>query len=83
VGFFAWIVVGFIAGLIARAVTRSQRPRGCLLTTAVGVIGALLGGTLMNLAGAGGIGDFGLRSILVAALGAIVFLLVLGAIERH
>ena len=82
-GFFAWIVVGLIAGLIARAVTRSHRPRGCLLTTAVGVIGALLGGALMNLAGAGGIGDFGLRSILVAALGAIVFLLVLGAIERH
>jgi hypothetical protein len=37
----------------------------------------------MNLAGAGGIGDFGLRSILVAALGAIVFLLVLRAIERR
>jgi uncharacterized membrane protein YeaQ/YmgE (transglycosylase-associated protein family) len=82
-GFFAWLVVGLIAGLLARTVTRSERPRGCLLTTAVGIIGALLGGALMNLAGAGGIGDFGLRSILVAALGAIVFLLVLGAIERH
>jgi uncharacterized membrane protein YeaQ/YmgE (transglycosylase-associated protein family) len=37
----------------------------------------------MNAAGEGGIGDFGLRSILVAVLGAVIFLLVLRVIERN
>jgi uncharacterized membrane protein YeaQ/YmgE (transglycosylase-associated protein family) len=82
-GVIAWVVVGFLAGLVARAITRSNRPRGCILTTAVGIVGALVGGALMNAAGEEGLGDFGLRSILVATVGAIVFLLVLGAIERR
>jgi uncharacterized membrane protein YeaQ/YmgE (transglycosylase-associated protein family) len=82
-GVIAWIVVGLVAGLIARSITRSPHPRGCVLTTVVGIIGALLGGALMNAAGEGGIGDFGLRSILVAILGAVVFLLVLRALERR
>jgi uncharacterized membrane protein YeaQ/YmgE (transglycosylase-associated protein family) len=82
-GVIAWIVVGLVAGLIARSITHSPHPRGCILTTVVGIIGALLGGALMNAAGKGGIGDFGLRSILVAILGAVVFLLVLRAIERR
>jgi uncharacterized membrane protein YeaQ/YmgE (transglycosylase-associated protein family) len=82
-GVIAWVVVGLVAGLIARYVTRSRHPRGCILTTVVGIIGALLGGAIMNAAGEGGIGDFGLRSILVAILGSVLFLLVLGAIERR
>lgn len=82
-GIIAWIVVGLIAGLTARAITRSDRPQGCLLTTLVGVVGAFIGGALANAAGEGGIGDFGLRSILLAILGAVVFLLVLRAIERR
>ena len=82
-GVIAWIFVGLIAGLIARSITHSPHPRGCVLTTIVGIIGALIGGALMNLAGEGGDFDFGLRSILVAILGAVLFLLVLRAIERR
>jgi uncharacterized membrane protein YeaQ/YmgE (transglycosylase-associated protein family) len=76
---FAWIVTGLIAGLLARWIVGDSR-RGCLYTTAVGVIGALIGGALMHASGHDGINDFDLRSILVAALGAIVLLLVLEAI---
>jgi uncharacterized membrane protein YeaQ/YmgE (transglycosylase-associated protein family) len=47
----------------------------------VGVLGALIGGALMNAADEKGIGEFGIRSILVAALGAILLLLVLQAIS--
>lgn len=75
----AWIVIGLIAGLLARWIVRDARG-GCLYTIAVGVIGALIGGALMNAAGRKGINDFDLRSILVAALGAIVLLLLLEAI---
>ena len=77
---FAWIVTGLLAGLLARWIVGGAR-RGCIYTIAVGIIGALIGGALMHAAGHKGVNDFDLRSILVAALGAILLLLVLGAIR--
>ena len=74
-----WIVVGLVAGLLARWITRDDKS-GCIYTVAVGVLGALLGGALMQAAGKKGINDFDLRAVLVAALGAVLLLLVLQAI---
>ena len=54
---------------------------GCLYTIAVGVLGALIGGALMHAAGHKGINEFDLRSVLVAALGSVLLLLVLQAIS--
>jgi uncharacterized membrane protein YeaQ/YmgE (transglycosylase-associated protein family) len=75
----AWIIVGLIAGLLARWIVRDDRS-GCLYTVAVGVLGALIGGALMHAGGHEGINEFSLRSLLVAAAGAILLLLVLQAI---
>ncbi|MEO7370042.1 MAG: GlsB/YeaQ/YmgE family stress response membrane protein [Ilumatobacteraceae bacterium] len=75
----AWIVVGLVAGLLARWIVRDDRS-GCIYTTAVGVLGALIGGALMHASGHEGINEFSLRSLGVAALGAILLLLVLQAI---
>ena len=79
VSILSWIVVGFVAGLLARWIVRDDRS-GCLSTIAVGVLGALIGGALMQWAGHQGVDELDIRSILVAALGAILLLLVLGAI---
>ena len=79
-GLVAWIIVGLIAGGLARWIVKDDRS-GCLYTMIVGVLGALIGGALSNAAGGPGIGHFGLRSILVAAVGAILLLLVLQAIS--
>ena len=75
----AWILVGLIAGVLARWIVRDDRS-GCLYTIAVGVLGALIGGALMHASGHTGINKFSLRSLLVAALGAVLLLLVLQAI---
>ena len=77
-----WILVGLIAGLFATWVTGVRR-RGCLFTTAIGVIGALIGGALFTAVGARGIDHFDFWSILVAFIGSVLFLLVLQAIERR
>ena len=77
--FVAWVIVGLVAGLLARWVVRDDKS-GCLYTVAVGVLGALIGGVLMQAAGHSGINEFDFRSILVAALGAVLLLLVLQAI---
>lgn len=81
-GILAWIVVGFIAGGLARWVT-GARKRGCLGTIAVGILGALIGGALYRW-GTGDesstFDDFDLTSVIVASLGAILLLLVLEAL---
>lgn len=75
----AWIVTGLLAGALARWVVKDDR-RGCLYTMAIGVLGALIGGALMQAAGRTGIDEFDVRTILVAAVGAILLLLVLQAL---
>ena len=81
-GVLSWIVLGILAGWLAGLVTRRKRG-GCLTTMAVGVIGALVGGALANAAGYDGrITDLSLRSVAIAALGATLLLLVLGAADR-
>ncbi len=79
-GFFSWVFVGLFAGLVARMITRDDRS-GCLYTVAVGVIGALIGGALFQASGHKGVTEFDFRSVLVAAVGAILLLLVLQAIR--
>lgn len=74
-GALSWIVIGLVAGAVARHLVRGQRRMGCLSTLAVGAIGAVLGGTLATWLEFGGILRFDLRSLLVATLGATLFLL--------
>jgi uncharacterized membrane protein YeaQ/YmgE (transglycosylase-associated protein family) len=79
VSILGWIVVGLLAGGLARRVTGSER-QGCLATMVVGILGGILGGALFNAAGEEGIGDFSLWSLLVAFVGACVLLLLLQAL---
>jgi len=74
-----WIVVGLIAGGLARWIVKDDRS-GCIYTMVVGVLGAVIGGALMSTIDSRGVDEFSIRSIGVAALGAILLLLVLQAI---
>ncbi len=75
----SWIVVGFVAGLFAKAVT--GRRLGCLGTILIGILGGLLGGVLFKAAGGGGINSFSLYSILVAFVGATILLFAWGLVR--
>ena len=77
-----WIVVGVFAGGLARRIVRDSRT-GCLYTTVVGVLGAIIGGWLMATIDQDGVEDFSIRSVAVAAIGAVLLLLVLQAIAGH
>lgn len=78
-GLLSWIVVGLLAAWIAGLVS-GRRQEGCLTKIVVGVAGAMIGGALARAAGYEGITEFGLRSVLLAALGATLLLLALNAI---
>lgn len=74
-----WIVVGLLAGGLARWIVKDSRT-GCIYTMIIGVLGALIGGGLMSLVDEEGVDDFSLRTIVVAAIGSVLLLLVLQAI---
>jgi uncharacterized membrane protein YeaQ/YmgE (transglycosylase-associated protein family) len=78
----SWIVVGFLAGVLAKLVTGQHKP-GCLGTIVVGIVGGLLGGAIFQAAGDEGINDFSIRSILVAFVGAAILLFVWSLITRR
>jgi uncharacterized membrane protein YeaQ/YmgE (transglycosylase-associated protein family) len=82
-GLLSWIVLGFVAGLLGGMVTGARQARGCLPRVIVGVLGALIGGALARAADIGSVSGVNLGSIAIAALGSVLLLLVLEAIERR
>jgi uncharacterized membrane protein YeaQ/YmgE (transglycosylase-associated protein family) len=77
----AWVVLGLIAGFIGSKIVNRQGS-GILLDIVLGVIGALVGGYLFELAGHAGVTGFNLYSMFVAIVGAVVVLVVYHFIRR-
>lgn len=78
-----WIVVGGIAGWLASLIARTGERMGCLLNIVVGVVGAVIGGWIFRSLDLSAPGGRLLSSILVAFVGATVFLLVLKLLARE
>lgn len=79
--FLAFLLLGLIAGVIAKLIIPGRQPGGWVITLILGVLGALLGGWLGGLIfGIGYDGFFSLQSWLIAIVGAIIVLLIYGAI---
>jgi uncharacterized membrane protein YeaQ/YmgE (transglycosylase-associated protein family) len=81
-GIIAWLLLGLFAGAIARVlVPGPTEPGGCIGTTAIGVLGALIGGFLATALGIGKLGHFfDLGTWLIAIGGSVLLLLVVRAI---
>jgi len=73
-GIISWLVVGLIAGALAKMVVPGREPGGFLATLAIGVVGAILGGWLWNMMGYSGASGINFGSILVAFVGSVVLL---------
>ena len=72
----AWIILGLIAGAIAKAIYPGHQGGGILTTMVLGIIGALIGGTLVTLLETGRLqftaATLSIPGIIVAIIGAIV-----------
>ena len=86
-GLIGWILLGLFAGTIAKALIPGKtEPGGCIGTTAVGVLGALLGGWLaqeLDISKEGVDEFFELSSWLMAIGGSVLLLLVFGWVARR
>lgn len=82
-GFIGWIILGLIAGGIAKAILPGWQGGGWLITLLLGVIGALLGGFLASALFSVSIGGFfEIRTWVIAILGSVVVLLIYGLATR-
>ncbi len=71
-GFLGWIVVGLIAGVLAKWVMPGKDPGGIFVTILIGIAGGLIGGFVSSTLGLGGHGN--LVNILIATAGAVLLL---------
>ncbi len=82
-GIIAWIIFGLIAGVIAKLLMPGRDGGGFILTSILGIVGAVVGGWLATMFGIGGsISGFNLHSFLVAVVGAIVVLVIFRLLRR-
>ncbi|MEG4224830.1 GlsB/YeaQ/YmgE family stress response membrane protein [Microcoleus sp. N9_B2] len=85
-GFIAWIVLGLIAGAIAKAIYPGTQGGGFLATTGLGIVGAVVGGYLAQVlfgTSGGAVAGFSITSIAFAVLGALVVLFVWGLLTQR
>ncbi len=82
-GIISWIVLGALAGWVASIIMKNNPSMGAFANIAVGIIGAFIGGFVMNLLGAqADVTGFNLESFLVALLGSVILLAVINLIRR-
>lgn len=72
--FILWIVLGAAAGWVASMVMKTDAEQGALMNIILGIIGAFVGGFVMNMFGQSGVSGFNLYSFLVAVLGAVILI---------
>ena len=85
-GIIAWIVLGLIAGAIAKAIYPGHQGGGFLATTGLGIVGAVVGGYLaqaLRIGGATAVGGFNFWSIALAVVGALMVLFIWGLLTQR
>ncbi|MGH7480672.1 MAG: GlsB/YeaQ/YmgE family stress response membrane protein [Longimicrobiales bacterium] len=76
-GILSWIILGLIAGALAKFIMPGKDPGGCLVTILIGIAGALLGGFIgTEVFNFGSVTGFNLRSVLIAIAGSVILLLI-------
>jgi uncharacterized membrane protein YeaQ/YmgE (transglycosylase-associated protein family) len=73
-GILAWIVFGLIAGALGKYLMPGDDPGGCIVTSLLGICGAVVGGFIGTMLGLGKATSFDIRSMFLAILGTVVLL---------
>ncbi len=76
-GILSWLIIGLIAGALAKMFVPGEGPGGIIGDIVIGIVGAFIGGFIFNAFGHSGVEAFSLYGILVALVGSIVLLVIL------
>jgi uncharacterized membrane protein YeaQ/YmgE (transglycosylase-associated protein family) len=81
-GIISWIILGLIAGALAKLIMPGNQGGGIIVTIVLGIVGALLGGFLGSLIGIGDLESaFDIGTIITAVVGALIVLFIWGAVS--
>jgi len=75
-GIISWIFFGLIAGALAKFIMPGDDPGGFIVTTLIGIVGAVIGGFIGSVLGMGTVTGFDIRSFFIAIAGAVILLAV-------
>ncbi|USD38019.1 MULTISPECIES: GlsB/YeaQ/YmgE family stress response membrane protein [Ferrimonas] len=75
-GILTWIVLGLAVGILAKWIMPGKDGGGFIMTTLLGIVGAVVGGYLATLMGFGAVTGFNISSLVVATLGALLVLFI-------
>jgi uncharacterized membrane protein YeaQ/YmgE (transglycosylase-associated protein family) len=76
-GIIGWIVLGLIAGAIAKAILPGDDPGGIFVTMLIGIVGAIVGGFIASALGIGDLDEFfDIGTWLIAIAGSLLLLLI-------
>ena len=81
-GILSWVVLGLIAGMLAKFLMPGKDGGGFIITTLLGIAGAFIGGFLGSLVGLGGMNGFNVGSILTATVGAFILLFAYNKLKK-
>jgi len=82
-GLLFFLVFGFVVGLIARAIMPGEQKMGIIMTAILGIAGSFVGGFLASLVTKTNVMDFTTTGVIGSVIGALVLLVVYGAMSRR
>ena len=82
-GIIAFIILGFVAGLIARAVMPGRQGMSLIMTTVLGIAGSFIGGFLVALVTNTRVMDFNATGLIGSVVGALALLAIVGAVSSR
>ncbi|MEX1114496.1 MAG: GlsB/YeaQ/YmgE family stress response membrane protein [Akkermansiaceae bacterium] len=81
-GILSWILLGLVAGALAKFIMPGKDPGGCLVTIIIGIVGAVVAGFIGTMVGFGKVESFDLGGILLATMGAILTLIIYRVVKK-
>ncbi|NLY82484.1 MAG: GlsB/YeaQ/YmgE family stress response membrane protein [Clostridiales bacterium] len=81
-GILSWVILGALAGWVASMIMGRNSSMGVIANIGVGIIGAFIGGFVMNMLGGQGITGFNFTSFLIALVGSVILLAIVNLFSK-
>lgn len=81
-GILSWIILGLLAGLIAKAIRQGKDPGGWIITIIIGLLGSVVGGWIGSALGWGTVNEFSIRTLLLSTGGAVIVLWIFALLKK-
>ncbi len=79
----AWIIFGALAGWIASMIVRTNDQQGALANILIGIVGAVIGGFIVQTLGGNGVSGFNVSSLIIAVFGSVILLAVVKSFSHR